>query len=125
MPRRPDLRLGRIVWANIKDPRGAIKLRPAIVVTRTNDIESDQPFTVMAVSTSYPSPPPALHVELPWHPDRRRVRTRLGKRCAAVIDWLATLLPDQIEEFAGDVPPALMISILERLAELDDPSSTS
>lgn len=120
MARRPDLRLGRIVWANIKDPRGAIKLRPAIVITRTDEIDSDKPLTVMAVSTSYPSPPPPGHIELPWNPDRRKVGTRLAKRCAAVINWLATLTPDQIEEFAGDVPPKLMIKILEQLAELDD-----
>jgi hypothetical protein len=69
----------------------------------------------MAISTSYPDPPPDDHAELPWNADRRRVRTRLSRRSAAVVPWLATITSDRIQEFAGDVPEALMMEILEKL----------
>ena len=48
-------------------------------------------------------------------PDRRRVRTRLNRRSAAVIDWLRMMTAEEVVELAGDVPPTLMIEILERL----------
>lgn len=73
----------------------------------------------MAISTSFPDPPPANHVELPWHNDPRRVATRLPSRSAAVINWLRCVHPDEVTRLAGDVPPALMLDILRRLNELE------
>lgn len=116
---RSELRRGRIIWARLADPRGWLKRRPAIVLTPTGEIEADREISVMAISTSYPDPAPENHVELPWHNDKRRSPTRLSKRSAAVIDWLAFVQPDEIEDFAGDVPPRIMIEILSRLQALD------
>jgi len=116
---RPELRLGRIIWAILEDFRGVPKLRPAIVLTPTTQLQPDEPFAVVAISTSYPEPPPQNHVELPWHPDRRRVQTRLNKRSAAVLTWLRAVREDEVEDFAGDVPPTLMREIQRRLKELD------
>jgi hypothetical protein len=39
----------------------------------------------------------------------------LGKRCAAVVDWMRMISPDDIESFAGDVPPKIMSEILRRI----------
>jgi mRNA-degrading endonuclease toxin of MazEF toxin-antitoxin module len=103
------------VRANLADPRGQVKRRPSIIATSTDAIRSEQPFVVIAVSTSYPDPPPEDHVELPWNADRRRVRTRLNRRCAAVITWLRTITSEDVDDFAGEVPPALMITILQKL----------
>jgi hypothetical protein len=69
----------------------------------------------MAISTAYPEPAPPGYVELPRHNDRRRAKTGLNKRCAAVVHWLRFIRPDEIDEFAGDVPPGIMIEILQRL----------
>jgi hypothetical protein len=72
----------------------------------------------MAISTSYPTPPPLGHVELPWHNDKKRVSTRLNQRSAAVVNWLRFVHPDEIEELAGDVPPRKMLEILQQLDRL-------
>jgi hypothetical protein len=112
---RPDLRLGRIVWAILTDFHGIRKRRPAVIVTATDDIEPSEPITVLAVSTTYADPPPDDHVELPWHPDKRRVGTGLARRSAVVINWFRQMEIDEIDELAGDVPPAIMIEILRRL----------
>jgi len=73
----------------------------------------------MAISTSFPDPAPLNHVELPWHNDPRRAATRLRARSAAVIHWLRSVHPDEVADYAGDVPPALMLDILRRLDALD------
>jgi mRNA-degrading endonuclease toxin of MazEF toxin-antitoxin module len=117
--RRPDLRRGRIIWVTLADSRGNLKRRPALILTATADIRADEPFEVMAISTSFPDPPPANHVELPWHNDPRRAVTRLRTRSAAVINWLRSVHPNDVADHAGDVPPALMLEILRRLDELD------
>jgi len=75
-------------------------------------------MAIMAITTSYPAPPPPTHVELPWHNDPECVGTHLGKRCAAVINWLRCVETEDVEELAGDVPPKLMLEILGRLENL-------
>jgi mRNA-degrading endonuclease toxin of MazEF toxin-antitoxin module len=116
--RRPELRRGRIVWLSLADPRGKLKHRPALILTATADIRPDEPFEVMAISTSFPDPPPAYHIELPWHNDPRRVVTRLSSRSAAVVNWLRAVNPNEVTRLAGDVPPQRMLEILRRLDEL-------
>jgi hypothetical protein len=111
---RPDLRRGRIVWAAVRDRKGARKERPVVILTATEDIHPDKSLEVMAVTTSFPDPPPADHVELPWHP-RGIASTRLRRRSAAVLSWITEIRPAHILSFHGDVPPRLMTEILERL----------
>ena len=119
LPRqRPELRRGRIIWAVLADSRGHLKRRPCIVLTPTDEIDPQGNVSVMAISTSFPAPPPVGYVELPWHNDKRRVPTRLSQRSAAVVNWLCSLHPDEIDELAGDVPPRKMIEILEQLDRL-------
>jgi mRNA-degrading endonuclease toxin of MazEF toxin-antitoxin module len=103
------------VWATLKDANGFRKERPAIVLTPTDEISADSPMVVMAVTTSFPDPPPDNHIRLPWNPDPRRVRTKLRQRSAAVIDWLDSLYPDEVIEVHGEVPPPIMAEIQRRL----------
>ena len=112
---RPDLRRGRIIWVTVRDRRGHAKHRPAIVLTATSDISHDEPLVAIAITTTFPDPPPADHIQLPWHP-QGRVMTRLYKRSAAVLSWIVEIEPGDIESLGGDVPAALMIQLLERLA---------
>jgi hypothetical protein len=88
-----------------------------VVLTPTDEIGAGRPIAVMAITTTYPEPPPAKHIELPWHNDPRRVGTGLGKRCAAVVNWLRFVEAEEIVELAGDVPAKLMLEILKRLEE--------
>jgi hypothetical protein len=109
-----DLRLGRIVWANVRDRRGIQKQRPLIVLTRTAEIYPDEPLVALAITTTFTDPPPPDHVPLPWHP-QGRVITKLRKRSAAVLSWVVEIHPQDVRQIGGDVPIRLMIELLQRL----------
>jgi mRNA-degrading endonuclease toxin of MazEF toxin-antitoxin module len=112
-----ELRYGRLVWARVLDRNGVAKERPCVIVTPTAQIRLDQPLLVVAVTTTFPDPAPPWHVELPWNPDPRRVRTGLARRSAAVVNWLDTIRGDDVLDVKGDVPPAVMRRIAVMLAE--------
>jgi len=114
---RTALRLGRVVWVVLADKNGNLKRRPALILTATSEIHAGEKIAVMAISTSYPEPPPPGYIELPWHSDRRRSPTGLPSRCAAVLHWVRFIEQDEIDELAGDVPPRIMIDIHARLRE--------
>jgi mRNA-degrading endonuclease toxin of MazEF toxin-antitoxin module len=115
-----QLRYGRIIWGELKDRNGFRKQRPGIVVTPTAHIETDTPLVIVCVTTSFSEPPPVGHVLLPWNSDPRRVRTRLARRSAAVVDWLETLYPDEVLSVGGDVPASLMRAIQQQLRAADE-----
>lgn len=110
-PPLAGIRYGRIIWATVTDPRGVPKDRPCIVVTPTDQIEESEPFFVVAITTTFPEPPPPGHVPLPWNNDPRRVGTRLSSRCAAVTHWVEMVRPEEVRRVAGEVPKALMEEI--------------
>jgi hypothetical protein len=72
---------------------------------------------MMAITTTFPDPPPPNHIELPWHPDRRRVSTGLARRSAAVVSWLDTIYLDEVDEIIGQTPPRKLTEILTRLRD--------
>lgn len=114
-----ELRRGSIVWATFQDHRGYRKLRPAIVLTPDAEISDDEPIVLMAITTTFRSPPPPNNVELPWNADRRRVSTGLARRSAAVINWLDTAYADEIEDLIGSVPPQIMRRVDDLLGRLE------
>jgi mRNA-degrading endonuclease toxin of MazEF toxin-antitoxin module len=109
------LQQGRIVWVRISDPNGQnSKERPAVIVTATDEIRPGEPFVAVAITGTLEHPLPPEYVELPWHP-RRHPRTGLKKRCAAACHWLVVVRQEDILEYAGVVPDAKMLAILERI----------
>lgn len=118
----PTLATGRIVWAQIADANGIRKLRPAVIVTRADRLLSDQPISVVAVTSRLVNPLPADHVLLPWHRDGHP-RTGLNRRCAAVCTWMAQILESDIEDAAGIVPSSQMAEILAKIAAAGAPPS--
>jgi mRNA-degrading endonuclease toxin of MazEF toxin-antitoxin module len=114
-----ELEAGDIVWAVMRDRRGVRKRRPAIVLTPTAEMSADTPITLMAITTTYPDPPPPQYVELPWNPDRRKTSTGLAHRSAAVVNWLETVLPNEIEDIIGHIPSRTKAVIKQRMLELD------
>ena len=116
--RPPDLRRGRIVWAEVVDPRGNAKRRPALILTPTETIRDDEPLIVMAITTTYPDPAPDDHVELPWT-NRGHPITKLNRRSAAVVPWLDEIRSEGIVGFGGDVPAKQMREIETKLGKLD------
>jgi len=113
--RLEELREGQIVWVIVRDRNGFRKRRPAIIPTPTSEISDDQPLVIMAVTTTYPDPAPPDHVELPWNPDRRRTTTGLARRRAAVVSWIDTVYPDEVESVIGMVPAKQMRAIHQAL----------
>jgi mRNA-degrading endonuclease toxin of MazEF toxin-antitoxin module len=114
----PDhLAEGQIVWAIVRDRNGFRKRRPAILLTPTAQISEQQPLVIMAITTTFPNPPPSDHIELPWNPDRRRTSTGLARRSAAVVTWLDTVYPDEVDSIIGAVPARMMRTIRLRLKE--------
>jgi mRNA-degrading endonuclease toxin of MazEF toxin-antitoxin module len=112
-----ELRYGRLVWARVVDRNGVPKERPCVIVTPTARIRGEEPLLVVAVTTTFPEPAPRWHVELPWNPDPRRVRTRLARRSAAVVNWLDTIGVDDVLDVKGDVPAEAMRRIEALVAE--------
>lgn len=111
-----DLRRGRIIWAEVRDPRGHLKLRPGIIMTPTDEIRADEPLIVMAITTTFPEPAPDDHVELPWFPRGHPV-TKLRRRSAAVVTWLDGVNVENVAELCGEVPKKQMELILQKLGD--------
>ena len=111
---RPELRRGRIIWATVHAGNSVAKERPVIVLTATADILPNDAFEAVAVTTTFSDPPPSDCIPLPWHPTGKTL-TRLRRRSAAVLSWIDEVLPGDVISFGGDVPPQLMLEILNRL----------
>jgi mRNA-degrading endonuclease toxin of MazEF toxin-antitoxin module len=98
------------------DPRGNEKRRPVVVVTGDDEITSHVTVVAVAVTTTFPDPPPADHVPLPWDPTGRSA-TRLTRRSAAVCTWILAVPVDDLEPTGGNVPPAVLLEILSKLPQ--------
>lgn len=118
------LRQGSIAWANLKDPHGNLKLRPCVVLTETSEIILDGPFVVVAITTTYPAPPPFEFVELPWSP-MGHPATGLRKRSAAACHWLVSTKSSEIVEIRGCIPTNLMLKIVERVKKIHSDNSAT
>ena len=114
---RPPIRRGRIVFAWIEDRNGYAKLRPAVVLTRDDEIATADELVVAAVTTTFGDPPPHYCVPLPWHPREHPV-TRLNRRSAVVVNWLASVAAEDVVGFGGDVPAETMRVVQEKLDEI-------
>lgn len=107
--------LGSVVWAELEDPNGFRKVRPAVVVTATADIAAGQPVRVAAITTRLTSPLPDDHVLLPWQPEGK-VRTGLRRKCAAVATWLAEISVGSVQKVVGILPPAAITELLTKIS---------
>jgi hypothetical protein len=94
----PHLITGRIVWADVADANGHRKLRPAVVVTPSDELAQSRLIDVVAVTSRLEDPLPDEYVLLPWHA-RGHPRTRLNRRCAAVCTWLAQIAEGDIKDW--------------------------
>ncbi len=108
------LQQGRIVWVSASDPRGRRKRRPVVIVTGDAKIGSHAKIVGVAVTTSFPEPPPPSYVELPWDPTGR-ASTGLRRRSAAVCNWLVAFESHEVDAAIGTVPSAMLLAILQAL----------
>ncbi len=117
------LQLGSIVWVEVADANGIVKLRPAVIITATDRISDTGSLDVVAVTSRLVEPLPSDHVLLPWHP-KGHPRTRLNRRCAAVCSWIVQIQPGCVREMAGIVPGPVVVEILRRVAAQNPPSKS-
>lgn len=115
-----DLKRGRIVWVELLDPQGRNpKVRPAVILTPTNEITPTGEVQVLAITGDTTAAPAEDCVELPWlatgHP-----KTGLNKPSVVVVSWTARVAVATIKSVRGHVPATKMIEVLARFTERDE-----
>jgi mRNA-degrading endonuclease toxin of MazEF toxin-antitoxin module len=113
-PSRP-LQLGGVVWAELEDDNGYRKLRPAVVVSPTTEIDAGLPVRVVAITTRLPDPLPGDHVLLPWE-RQGKARSGLRRRCAAVASWQAAIAVGDVQQVVGVLPPTVIGELLGKVS---------
>jgi mRNA-degrading endonuclease toxin of MazEF toxin-antitoxin module len=115
----PTPQRGRIVLVSAVDPRGENpKVRPFVIVTATEEIQSGTPFVGVAVTGTFSKPPLPDEVQLPSRKDGHP-QTHLNKEAVAKCSWARAITHEEIVAYKGIVPPALMERILQIIDSLD------
>lgn len=112
--------LGSVVWAEVADPNGFRKVRPAVVVTATDNITVAGRLLLVAITTRLDSPLPDDHFLLPWDP-QGKARSGLRRRCAAVASWQMEVAIDDVKDVVGILPPATITGLLVKVAAHSPP----
>ena len=108
----PKPEQGRIILVEIYDPQSRnAKTRPAVIVSRTEEIHSEGLIDCVAITSAVPSKLPEDCVLLPFDPDSKS-RTGLRLRSAAMCSWLFEISEDQIEKYIGVVSSKKLQEIL-------------
>jgi mRNA-degrading endonuclease toxin of MazEF toxin-antitoxin module len=106
------------------DPNGVNpKDRPAVIITRDEEIVPGQTIAVVAIARLLPGRPvPLDHVQLPWH-RQGHPRTGLNSNCAAVYTWIEEIQESRILHVIGRAPDRKLEAIALGIASLKKPSS--
>jgi hypothetical protein len=113
----PALDQGRIIWVEVADPQGKHKkLRPAVVVSATADVQPEETLVAVAATTSAGDQPSPERIELPRDP-AGRARTGLRRQTFAVCNRILEVRLDDIKAYAGVVPPRVLVEIIKRLPQ--------
>jgi mRNA-degrading endonuclease toxin of MazEF toxin-antitoxin module len=108
-------RLGSVVWAEVEDVNGFVKVRPVAIVTPTAEIAPGKTVRVVAITTRLSSPLPDDHVLLPWDPQGKS-RSGLRRRCAAVASWQVEISFANVQQVVGILPPTVIAELLAKIA---------
>lgn len=112
----PSLCLGRIITVKIDDPqRRNPKPRPAVIVSKTDEILPGAKIVVAAITTTFTTPHGPDQIPLPWQHQGHRT-TKLNKPCVAKCDWLRIIDQSEVRKVGGMVPDARLRQILARIA---------
>ncbi len=113
----PKPEQGRIVLVEVLDPQSCnAKTRPAVIISRTEEIQSEGLIACVGVSSAVPDRIPDDCVLLPFAPGGKS-RTGLKLRSAAVCSWLFQITEDEIEKYIGVAPPQKLQEILACIEE--------
>jgi len=114
-----NYRPGHIVKVRLDDSRGAGKIRWMLVLSDLQSEPNHPFFLCVAISTTFPHPPPANSFPPPWHPSGS-ASTGLRKRSAAILDWVRKIPPDAIIQKDGYVTNAMLRPIYKSLESFED-----
>ncbi len=116
----PRIFFGQVVCvANLLDPQGGNpKNRFAVVITPQEKIDLGDTLDIVAITGTFPEPPPWDHVPMPWHPEGKSAN-RFRKKCFAVCSWLDEVERDRVIESRGALPGKYLVKIQETLDELE------
>jgi PemK-like, MazF-like toxin of type II toxin-antitoxin system len=117
-------RLGSVVWAEVEDVNGFVKVRPVAIVTPTAEIAPGKTVRVVAITTRLSSPVPDDHVLLPWDPQGKS-RSGLRRRCAAVASWQVEISFANVQQVVGILPPTVIAELLAKIAATLPPPTAS
>jgi mRNA-degrading endonuclease toxin of MazEF toxin-antitoxin module len=117
----PKPEQGRIVLVEIPDPQSRnAKTRPAVIVSKMEEIRSEGLIACVAVTSAVPDKLPADCVLLPFS-SSGKTRTGLKIRSAAMCSWLFQITEDEIEKYIGVVPPQKLQEILACIEKRKQP----
>jgi mRNA-degrading endonuclease toxin of MazEF toxin-antitoxin module len=114
----PKPEQGRIILAEVPDPQNHNpKTRPAVIVSRSDEIQAEGLIACVAITSAVPEKLPADCVLLPFHPGGKS-RTGLRKRCAAKCSWLFQIAVEKINKYIGLASPQKLQEILACIEKL-------
>jgi hypothetical protein len=116
----PRLQRGSVVWAELADPNGFVKVRPAIVISSIEDIAAGKPLWLVAITSRLLTPLPADFVLLPWDA-KGNSRTGLRRPCAAACAWRMQVSAADIRQVVGFLVPSVLEAILEKVSNPPPP----
>ena len=119
MDETKKLQQGSIVQVEITDSNGNIKKRPALVITKSDEILTREQFVGLAITTTFPNPPLYNQVEIPSHP-KGYVSTGLRRRSAVVCNWAVVLTEEKILSIKGYLPTNRFIDVMKVRQQFED-----
>ena len=109
----PKPEQGRIILVEVLDPQKRNpKIRPAVIISETEKIQSDGRIACVAITTTVPDDLPDDCVLLPFDPTGK-ARTGLKKRSAAKCSWLFEIAESEIQRYIGFVSSTKLDEILD------------
>jgi hypothetical protein len=119
LPARPSLCRGRVVRVDVLDPQGCNrKLRPAVVLSTAEEVESTGEIVSVCVSRRHDQAPPEVQVALPFGSHGAVCRSGLREPSWAVATWIITARASEVEVL-GSIPISLVDEVLAIIARLD------
>jgi mRNA-degrading endonuclease toxin of MazEF toxin-antitoxin module len=118
VPSAENYQPGDVVKVELHELRGGGKPRWMLVLAGPQAEAGQSFYLCVAISTTFPEPPPAMNVPLPWHP-QGLASTGLRKRSAAILDWVRRMPSELILKREGHIKPTLLRQIYALLEDED------
>ena len=112
MHRVQRLSQGQVVQVAVRDPCGQnLKTRPAVILTKTDELANAHTFVVACISTQFTEPLPLDHIRAPWSPNGR-AKSGLTKPSVVKCRWLCEVRREDVHATLGHLPAPLLRDIM-------------